>query len=108
MKAGASRQFALHPFYATMPHGVTSKASTTMAASDEAGFFSPVTSIVKVWLPAPRPDNVKTVFWDASFGAYVSRESATTFPSRMTRANPVWGPWKPIQLTDVPVKVNVA
>jgi len=38
--------------------GVTSKASTTMAVPAEAGFFDPVTSIVKVWLVAARPGKV--------------------------------------------------
>ena len=88
--------------------GVTSNASTTMEAPDEAGFPSPVTSIVNVCLVLVRPGSVKTVCWGASAAAYMSRESATTLPSRMTRAIPFWGPVKPIQLTDVPVKVNVA
>src|SRR5256885_2309532 len=89
-------------------HGVTSKASTTIEAPAEAGFLSPVTSIVNVWLVLARPCSVKTVFWGASAAAYVSRESATTVPSRITRAIPLWGPLKPIQLTEVPLKLNVA
>jgi hypothetical protein len=92
----------------SLAHGVTSKASITMEVPADAGFFDPVASIVNVWLPAAKPDIVKTVDWGASVEENVSKESVTTFPSRVMRAIPVWGPRKPIQLTDVPVKVNVA
>src|SRR5437867_1389476 len=86
---------------------VTSNASTTMYAAVEAGFCRPVTSIVRVWLVFARLVAVKTTAWTSSVGEYVST-SATRTPSRDTRAIPVWGPRKPIQLTDVPVKANVA
>src|SRR2546428_13565330 len=75
--------------------------------SVEAAFFRPVTSIVNVWLPLAKPVAVKTVFWGASVGEYVSTSSTKT-PSRTTRAIPPTGPLPPIQLIDVPVKVNEA
>ena len=46
----------------SLAQGETSKASTTMEAPVEAGFFNPVTWIVNVWLPATRPGKVKTAF----------------------------------------------
>src|SRR3989442_1557274 len=86
---------------------VTSNASTTIEVSVEAEFFRPVTSIVNIWLASARPVAVKTTAWTSSVGKNVST-SATKTPSRKTRATPVSGPRAPIQLTDVPLKVNVA
>src|SRR5689334_21731939 len=75
-----------------LPHGLTSKASTTTKAPVAAGFFDPVTSIVSVWLAAARPGKVNTASWGPSEGMKRSRESATTVPSRITRAIPACGP----------------
>src|SRR5581483_8767122 len=89
------------------PGDVTSNASTTIVADVEAEFIRPVTSIVNVWLPLDRSVTVKSAAWICSVAAYVST-SATDLPSRSTSAIPVSGPRAPIQLIDVPVKVNVA
>src|SRR5213593_1274332 len=86
---------------------VTSNASTTIVISVDAAFVRPVTSIVSVWGAAARSFAVKTTTWGSGVGANRST-SPTSTPSRKTRAIPAWGPRKPIQLTDVPVKVNVA
>src|SRR2546427_9687101 len=86
---------------------VTSNASITIKVSVEAEFFRPVTSIVNVWLASARPVAVKTTAWTSSVGKNVST-SVTKTPSRKTRATPVSGPRAPIQLTDVPMKVDVA
>src|SRR3989440_9476085 len=64
-------------------------------------------TIVSVWLVFARLVATKRTAWTSSVGEYVST-SATRTPSRNTRATPVWGPRNPIQLTDVPVKANVA
>ena len=85
----------------------TSNASTTMRASVEAVFFRPVTSTVKLCLPAARPVALKTIACICSVVENVST-SSRSIPSSDMRAIPVWGPRPPIQLTDVPVKVKVA
>ena len=95
------------PSSLSSPHWVISNASTTTSAPLAAGFAWPVTSIVRVWLVAARLVALKTTAWTCSVGEYVST-SATSTPSRDTRAIPVWGPRKPIQSTAVPVKANVA
>src|SRR5260221_7506566 len=74
------------------PHGLTSKASTTMTTPVEARFFDPVTWIVSVWLPAARAGEVKTASWGPSAEVNRSRAFATTVPSRITRAIPAPGP----------------
>src|SRR5437870_4355890 len=86
---------------------VTSNASTTIVISVDAAFVRPVTSIVSVWGAAARSFAVKTTTWGSGVGANRST-SPTSTPSSTTRAIPAWGPRKPIQLTDVPVKVKVA
>src|SRR2546427_10295492 len=77
-----------------------------MAVSVAAGFFRPVTSIVSVWVALLRPLVVKTTVLTSSVEEYVST-SVTKAPSTKTRAMPPIGARKPIQLTDVPVKVNM-
>src|SRR6267143_2946316 len=90
-----------------LAHGMTSNASIKTQNQLDAGFFRPVTVIVNVWVPGARSVAVKTVCWGPSVGAYIST-SLTKAPSSITSAIPVWGPLKPIHLTPVPVKVNVA
>src|SRR6267154_2592774 len=90
-----------------VPDVVTSKASTTIRAFCEAAFCRPVPSIVNVWRVSAKPVAVKTAAWNCSVAEYRSI-SATKTPSRDTRATPLCVPRAPIQLTAVPVKVNVA
>src|SRR6266704_730312 len=85
----------------------TSKASTTTRAEVAWAFIWPVTSIVKVWLALVRPFTVNIVTRISSVPEYVST-SATKAPSTDTRAIPAWVPRAPIQVTEGPVKVNVA
>src|SRR3989442_4166876 len=77
-----------------------------MAVSVAAGFFRPVTSIVSVWVALLRPLVVKTTVLTSSVEEYVSI-SARKAPSRKAGAMPPIGAGKPIQVTDVPVKVNM-
>src|SRR5882672_308187 len=84
-----------------------SNASTTMKVSSAAAFFRPVTSIVRVWLVLARPDAVYMDTRISSVFEYVST-SARKVPSTDTRAMPVPRARPPIQVTEVPVKVNVA
>lgn len=86
---------------------MTSNASTTMKVSVDAEFFAPVTSIVNVCLTAARLPAVKITAWTCSVVENVSTSVMKT-PSRNTRAMPVCGPRKPTQLTEVPLKANVA
>src|SRR2546426_39035 len=86
---------------------VTSNASTTIVISVDAAFVRPVTSIVNAWGAAARSLAMKTTTWGSGVGANRST-SPTSTPSSTTRAIPAWGPRKPIQLPDVPVKVKVA
>src|SRR6266571_327993 len=90
-----------------IPEEVTSNASTTTRGEVEAAFIRPVASIVSVWLASARPVFVKRAAWICSAGEYVST-SATRAPSRNTSAIPVCVPRAPIQVTEGPVKVNVA
>src|SRR5258706_1521088 len=48
--------------------GTASNASTITQAADDAGFFTPGTSILKVWLPAARPVAVNTGTWTTLVG----------------------------------------
>src|SRR5437867_2748869 len=83
----------------------TSNASTATRVLVAAEFL-PVTSMLSVWLAGARPFVEYTTAWK-SLGEYVSTR-AWKAPSSRTRTMPVCGPRRPIQLTDVPMKVNVA
>src|SRR5437899_10808777 len=90
----------------------TSKASTTTTAKGdvaacESVFFSPVTSIVSVWLPLARPFATKTGTWTSYDLANMSTWD-TNAPSIETRAMPLSGPRMPSHATEVPVNANVA
>src|SRR6266852_1637473 len=90
----------------------TSNASTTtraygVVAACESVFFSPVTSIVNVWLLLVRSLALKTGTWISYDLANISTWDTKT-PSTNTRAIPLSGPRMPIHVTAVPVKVNVA
>src|SRR6266850_7582746 len=85
----------------------TSNASTATSAAVAAGFRWPVTSILNVGPWAARPEAVNTGTLTCSLGAYRSNR-ATKPPSRNTSAMPIIGARNPIQLTDVPVKLNAA
>src|SRR5207247_1609540 len=85
----------------------TSNASTTIRAPVAAAFCRPVTSLVKVWRAFVRPvasnmgTRTSTVFENVS-------TSARKAPSREMRAMPVLSARPPIQVTEGPLKVNVA
>ena len=90
----------------------TSNASTIARAKGdiaacESVFFSPVTSIVRVWLLLLRPRALKTGTWTSYDLANMSTWDTKT-PSIETRAMPLSGPRMPSQVTEVPVKANVA
>src|SRR5204863_7799400 len=76
-------------------------------ASESVLFFCPFTSLVSVWVPTeiytPSLHGALTI----SVGKYVSIWALKT-PSTYTLAIPVVLLRLPIQLTEVPVKVNVA
>src|SRR5437660_4822494 len=76
-------------------------------AALDAGFFSPGTSILSVWLPGARPLAVKTGTCTDSVAAYRSIRVGAA-PSIDTSAMPIHGPRKLIQLTDVPAKTKSA
>src|SRR5437588_11826308 len=71
------------------------------------GFCVPVASIVIVWLASARPVALNSTVCGWTLAAYVSTSDAAT-PSTYTCAMPRDGPRDPIQLTAVPLKVNVA
>src|SRR6266699_2576620 len=85
----------------------TSNASTTIRGPVAEAFCRPVTSIVTVWRALVRPvasnmgTRISTVFENVS-------TSARKAPSRDMRAMPVLVARPPIQVTEGPVKVNVA
>src|SRR5712671_5843212 len=70
-------------------------------------FCLPVTSIVNVCLALARPVAANMGTRTSTVFEYVST-SVRKIPSTEMRAIPVSGLRPPIQLTDVPVKVNVA
>src|SRR6266853_1937630 len=73
----------------------------------ESVLFRPVTSIVSVWLPLARPFALKTGTWTSYDLANMSTWDTKT-PSTETRAMPLSGPRMQSQVTEVPVKANVA
>src|SRR5205809_3120160 len=85
----------------------TSNASTTRRAPVADAFCRPVTSIVKVWRAFARPVAANIGTRISSVFEYVST-SVRKVPSRDIRAIPVLLARPPIQLTEGPVKVNVA
>src|SRR5713226_9647918 len=76
-------------------------------ADVDAGFLWPVTWMVNVWFALARPFAANMGTRISSVFEYVST-SATKAPSRNMRAIPVPGVRPPIQLTEGPVKLNVA
>ena len=65
------------------------------------------TLIVSVWRPEAPKERLKSTTRGAKVERHMSTR-ATARPSRRTSARPRVGPSGPIQLTDEPVKVNVA
>src|SRR5215510_11197522 len=86
---------------------VTSNASTTTMLSTDDAFLVPVASTMSVCGPDASPLAVNTGACSVSAVAYES-PVATSEPSRYTLAMPANGPRKPIQLTPVALKLNVA
>src|SRR5262245_22967082 len=84
-----------------------SNASTTTMLSTDAAFLVPVASTMSVCGPEASPLALNTTACTVSTAAYESTV-ATKTPSRKTLAIPANGPLKPIQLTPVPLKLNVA
>ncbi len=85
----------------------TSNASTTIRAPVADAFCRPVTSIVNVWRALARPVAANMVTRTSRVFENVST-SVRKVPSRDIRAIPVLLARPPIQLTEGPVKVNVA
>ena len=85
----------------------TSKASTSTMFDRASEFRRPVTSIVSVCRPALRPFSVMMGVWISSGRANRST-SVPGPPSTLTRAIPLLTLRLPIQVTEVPVKVNAA
>src|SRR5258708_13046578 len=73
------------------------------------GVFWRVASTGRVWVTLASPSTLKMVFWYPSIGGGSNVSICVTkTPSRYTLAIPMLSLRQPIQLTEVPVKVNVA
>ena len=73
-----------------------------------SGILVPVDSTATVWEAAGEAGHGVEDGAHCFCRTRKCRPSQPGAPSRKTLAIPVWGPWKPIQRTAVPVKVSVA